>query len=72
MLLENISTDIIIYLVSLAASWGGVMARIKTLEKKMELHNNAVLRLAATEERSKTTEKRITSLEKEILVCNSR
>ena len=69
MLLENISTDVIIYLVSLAASWGGVMARIKALEKKIELHNNAMLRLAATEQRSKTNEKRITTLEQEALVC---
>lgn len=41
--------DIVIYLLSLAAMWGGVLVRIKSLEKKMDKHNCVVERLTELE-----------------------
>jgi len=62
--MESLSTDLVIYLISLAASWGGVMARIRTLEKKMDQHNNLVERLTVNEERAKGNTRRIEKLER--------
>ena len=62
--MENLSADLVIYLISLAASWGGVMARIKTLEKKMDKHNSLGERLTVIEERAKGNTRRIENLER--------
>ena len=62
--MEHLSADSVIYLLSLAVSWGGVMARIRTLEKKMDKHNNLVERLTVTEERAKGNSRRLEKLER--------
>ena len=47
--MEELSSDIIIYLLGLASMWGSLQARLIALEKKVELHNNAVERLTVAE-----------------------
>ena len=44
-----LSLDIVIYLLGLAFGCGGVVMRIKSLEKKVELHNGAMERIARAE-----------------------
>jgi len=45
------SLDTVIYLLGLAFTWGSMMARLKALEKKMDMHNNAIGRITNTEKR---------------------
>ena len=45
----QISGDIVIYMVGLAATWGAAMWRIGALEKKMDKHNSIVERMASAE-----------------------
>ena len=47
--METINSDTVIYLLGLASMWGSLQARLKALEKKVELHNNAVERLTVVE-----------------------
>ena len=55
--------DIVIYLLSLAAMWGGVLVRIKSLEKKMDKHNGIVEKVACAERDIKSICHRIDDLE---------
>ena len=57
--METVSMDILIYLVGLAATWGGVMFRISSLEKKMDKHNNLLERMAVAEQDIKICHKRL-------------
>jgi len=52
----------IITIGTLAATFGGILARIKSLEKKMDKHNNLVERLTRTEECAKSAHHRIDEL----------
>ncbi|MBQ2698461.1 MAG: hypothetical protein IJF62_00820 [Firmicutes bacterium] len=47
--METFNSDTVIYLLGLASMWGSLQARLKALEKKVELHNNAVERLTVVE-----------------------
>ena len=53
------SADIVIYLIGLAVTWGGVMFRIKSLEKKMDKHNCLIERMAIAENNIDTLQKKI-------------
>ena len=45
----NISADIVLYLLGLAAMWGSLIWRVDALEKKVDKHNNLVERMVALE-----------------------
>jgi|GEM_PF-2244074 len=45
----QLSMDIVIYLIGLAATWGAAMWRINALEKKMDKHNRLMERMASAE-----------------------
>ncbi|MBO7667867.1 MAG: hypothetical protein IJI40_02040 [Firmicutes bacterium] len=47
----NISADIVLYLLGLAAMWGSLIWRVDALEKKVDKHNNLVERMVALETR---------------------
>lgn len=53
------SADIVIYLIGLAVTWGGVMFRIKSLEKKMDKHNCLIERMAVAENNICALQKKI-------------
>jgi len=53
------SADIVIYLIGLAVTWGGVMFRIKSLEKKMDKHNCLIERMAVAENNIDALQKKI-------------
>lgn len=53
------SADIVIYLIGLAVTWGGVMFRIKSLEKKMDKHNCLIERMAVAENNIGALQKKI-------------
>ncbi len=53
------SADIVIYLIGLAVTWGGVMFRIKSLEKKMDKHNCLIERMAVVENNICALQKKI-------------
>ncbi len=53
------SADIVIYLIGLAVTWGGVMFRIKSLEKKMDKHNCIIERMAVAENNIDALQKKI-------------
>lgn len=38
------SGDIVVYIIGLAASWGAIMWRLSSLEKRVEKHNNMIER----------------------------
>jgi hypothetical protein len=59
----QISGDIVIYLVGLAATWGAAMWRIGALEKKMDKHNCIVERMAAAERDIKSNSRRLGDIE---------
>lgn len=54
--------QMIITIGTLAATFGGILARIKSLEKKMDKHNSIVERLTRTEECAKSAHYRIDEL----------
>jgi hypothetical protein len=51
------SGDIVIYMMGLAITWGGIMWRIAALEKKVDKHNSVMERTAALEARADALEK---------------
>lgn len=55
--------NLVIYLLGLAATWGAVMVRIKSLEDKVDKHNNMVERMYHVEEQAQRCEGRIKELE---------
>ena len=59
----QLTGDIVVYLLGLAAVWGTLLWRVAALEKKMDKHNNAVERLAAVEQDAKSLKRRIGELE---------
>lgn len=64
--MENLSVDIVIYLLGLAAMWGSLQQRIKDLEKKVEKHNNLVERMTAVEKKQELHELEYEFLCKEV------
>lgn len=54
--------QMIITVGTLGVTFGGVLTRIKSLEKKMDKHNNIVERLAKVEECTKSAHHRIDEL----------
>lgn len=56
-------TNLVVYLLGLAATWGATMWRISALEKKVDKHNNLVERMYHVEEQAKRCEGRIKELE---------
>lgn len=40
--MEQLDINIVIYLLGLAAVWGSIQQRVKTLEKKMDKHNGLI------------------------------
>lgn len=55
--------QILAYIAGVASMWGSLQARLKSLEAKMDKHNNLVERLARNEESTKSAHKRIDILE---------
>ena len=55
--------DVVVYLLTLAATLGTVMWRIGTLEKKVDKHNNMIERMYKVEDRLKSHDARIRELE---------
>ena len=58
----QIDLNLLLYLVSLAATGGAIMARIGNLEKKVEKHNSLVERMAAAERDIRSAHRRIDEL----------
>jgi len=70
---EKLDINIVIYLLGLAAVWGSIQQRVKTLEKKMDKHNCLVEKVyklekdqAVVEESIKVANHRIEDLERSI------
>lgn len=59
----ELTQDLIIYLLGLAAMSGTVIARIASLEKKVEKHNSLIERMYKVEERSKSNSHRLDRME---------
>ena len=59
----QVSGDIVIYLISIAATWGAAMWRIGALEKKMEKHNSFMERMAGAERDIKSCCRRLDEIE---------
>lgn len=57
------SGDMVIYLISLAATWGAAMWRISALEKKMDKHNCLMERMGVAENSLKMVHHRLDDLE---------
>ena len=49
-----------------ACQWGSVSARLKTLEKKMDKHNDLVIKVAENAASAKSAHHRIDELRKDI------
>ena len=71
--MEKLDINIVIYLLGLAAVWGSIQQRVKTLEKKMDKHNCLVEKVyklekdqAVVEESIKVANHRIEDLERSI------
>ena len=69
--MEQLDINIVIYLLGLAAVWGSIQQRVKTLEKKMDKHNGLIEKVyelekdqAVVEESIKVANHRIEDLEK--------
>ncbi len=59
----QLTNDVVIYLLGLAAVWGTLLWRVAALEKKMDKHNNAVERLAVVEQDVKSIKRRVGEIE---------
>lgn len=55
----NVVLAITIPLLSVAAMWGSIRARLKMLEKKMDKHNGLMERMATVEGSTKSAHHRI-------------
>ena len=71
--MEQLDINIVIYLLGLAAVWGSIQQRVKTLEKKMDKHNGLIEKVyklekdqAVVEESVKVANHRIEELERSI------
>ena len=62
----DVTYNLIIYLLGLAAMAGTILARISHLEKKVEKHNNLVERMYAVEARAKSNTYRIDEIAEDI------
>lgn len=60
----QVSGDVVVYLLGLAAVWGSLLWRVKELEKKMDKHNSFMERVAVSEEKLEQQEGRLVVLEK--------
>ena len=63
----ELSMDLVIYLLGLAATAGTILARIWNLEKKVDKHNGLIERMYVVEERSKSNTHRLDRLEEKEL-----
>lgn len=59
----HLTNDIVVYILGLATVWGSLLWRVAALEKKMDIHNNAVLRLVAVERDMSSVKRRIDEVE---------
>lgn len=59
----ELSQDIVIYLLGLAATSGTILARISALEKKVEKHNSLIERVYKLEKDAEFANDRIEKLE---------
>jgi len=59
----QLSGDMVVYLIGLAATWGAAMWRIGALEKKMDRHNCLIERMAVAENSLKAAYHRLDGLE---------
>lgn len=62
MLSEGLILQLVVYLVSMAATAGAVLWRIKELEKKVEKHNSLIERMAVAEQSIKAAHFRIDAI----------
>lgn len=59
----ELTQDLVIYLLGLAATAGTILARIGGLEKKVDKHNGLIERMYKVEERAKSNSHRLDRLE---------
>jgi len=62
----NVVISIAIPLLSVAAMWGSITARLKNLEKKVDKHNGFMERLAKEEGSTRSAHHRLDELKDEI------
>lgn len=58
------TSEMVIYLLSVAASAGAVMTRIRALERKVEKHNHLVERMVLAEVRIRANSERLDRVER--------
>ena len=63
---ESLWIQIIAYAVSIGCVYGGISARLKSLEKKVDKHNNVIERMYKAEGRIDTLERHLADEEKEL------
>ncbi len=61
---EGTILQLIVYVISVAFTCGTILYRLKSLEKKVEKHNNLVERMVAVEQSCKSAHHRVDGLEK--------
>lgn len=62
----ELTQDLVIYLLGLAAMAGTILARLSSLEKKVDKHNGLVERMYKVEERAKSNTHRLDRMEGKI------
>jgi len=62
----ELTQDLVIYLLGLAAMAGTILARLSSLEKKVDKHNGLVERMYKVEEREKSNTHRLDRIEGKI------
>lgn len=63
---ESLWIQIIAYAVSIGCVYGGISARLKSLEKKVDKHNNVIERMYKAEGRIDILESRLKEEEKDL------
>jgi tetrahydromethanopterin S-methyltransferase subunit G len=63
---EGTILQLVTYLVTLSATGGAILWRIKELEKKVEKHNGLVERMVVVEQSTKSAHHRLDHIEKEV------
>lgn len=59
---DEAMVQLLIGVLPLAVVWGGVTTRLKSLEDKMDRHNNLVERMVAVEQSVKSAHRRLDEL----------
>lgn len=60
----QVSGDMLVYLLGLAATWGTMMWRLSALEKKVDKHNQLVERMAVLENKADALHERVDIIER--------